>query len=436
MGKNNSDLSNKEMFNLISQEYEKSNFLINAVGQANELVQKLTVLSITVAKEEKIEGQTKLVGTLMGKDLKKLLKKSNNSFYEQVKALTTKRADKQSLLDYYLLIYNDKEQSVTGINVVEKVEFKNGVFKMIFTDAIKPYIWGLRENYTKLSLADSLSLDIYSFRLYELLKSEYDYREWEAKNLKHNYEPNSTYYVRYDLIDLQLKMGLIDANRDDRIIKELMNVSPNYNKIRGYLKENEKKEKEREPDPKRRKYIQKYRTWNAFKSKVLLPAEEELKKKSSSVTFEIFDWDRSGRGGLVTEVILSISNKEKKEESQETIVDESTSVIEPKTSISDAEKYVAFFKAQTLFGTELFSVEEIMLFMDVSNYDFDRIENAFKLLQMQKNEVPSPVGFMKKAIENNWPLPSPRQIPRRNVFTDFPQNTYDFDELEEKLLDN
>lgn len=436
MGKSSSDISYKETFNLISQEYEKANNLINAVGPANELVQKLTVLSISVAKEEVIDGKTKLVATMMGKDLKKILKKTNNSFYEQVKTLTAKRADKQSLLDYYLLIYNDEEESVTGINVVEKVEFKNGIFKMIFTDAIKPYIWGLKDNYTKLSLADALSLDIYSFRIYELLKSEYDYREWEAKNRYHNYEPNSTYYVRYDLIDLQLKIGLIDATRDDRITKELKNTTPDFDKIRGYLRENEQKEKEREADPKRRKYIQKYRTWNAFKTKVLVPAQNGLKEKSSSIVFD-FDPGRSGRGGLVTEVIFSISNKVRVEEkTRETEIDENITVVDEPVQITEAERFTVFFKTQTLLGTSLFSVEEIMMFMEDAKYDYDKIETAYKVLQSQKNTVPNPVGFMRDAIKNSWSIPAPMQRSKKNNFVNFPQNTYDFDELEEKLLDN
>lgn len=435
MGKTKSDLTSKDTFNLISQEYEKANNLINAVGPANELVQKLTVLSISVAKEEEIEGKTKLVATMMGKDLKKILKKTNNSFYEQVKTLTAKRADKQSLLDYYLLIYNDEEQSVTGINVVEKVEFKDGVFKMIFTDAIKPYIWGLKDNYTKLSLADALSLDIYSFRIYEILKAEYDYREWEAKNRYHNYKPNNDYYVRYDLIDLQLRIGLIDATRDDRITKELKNNTPDFDKIRGYLKENEQKEKEREKDPKRRKYIQKYRTWNAFKTKVLVPAQNGLNEKSSSIVFD-FEPGRSGRGGLVTEVTICISSKAKTEEQQEVVVENTTPIVENVTPITEAEKFMIFFKAQTLLGTEMFTPEQILMFMADANNSYDRIESAYKILQMQRNDVPNPVGFMREAIKNEWPLPSAKQSVQKNAFMSFEQNTYDFKDLEEKLLDN
>ncbi len=431
-----SNISSKETFSLLSQEYEKSNNLINAVGQANELVQKLTVVSITVAKEEEIDGNMKLVATIMGQDLKKILKKSNNSFYDQVKILTEKRVDKQSLLDYYLLIYDDKAQRVEGINVVEKVEFNNGVFRMIFTDAIKPYISGLKNNYTKLSLVDALSLDLYSFRLYELLKSEYDIKEWEAKNKYHNYVPNSKYLVRYDLIDLQLKLGLIDANRDDRIKKELKNVTPDFNKIRVYLKENERKEIEREPNPRKRKYIQKYRDWNGFKNKLLIPSQKELEEKSSSIVFD-FDKARTGRGGLVTEITFEISNKQKAAEEQEIVVNNESSVVVEPTPISEAEKYMIFFKVQTLLGTELFKPDEILLLMEDANYDYNRIENAYKILQMQKNEVPKPVGFMRDAIRQGWELPNAatKQKPK-TTFMEFPQEKTDFEELEKLLLDN
>ena len=434
MGRTKSEILSKNTFNLISHEYEKSNNLINAVGPANELVQKLTVLSISVAKEEIVDGKTKLVATIKGIDLKKILKKTNNSFYEQVKTLTTKRADKQSLLDYYLLIYNDEEQSVTGINVVEKVDFRDGVFRMIFTDAIKPYIWGLKDNYTKLSLADALSLDIYSFRIYEILKAEYDYKEWEAKNKYHNYVPNNSYYVRYDLIDLQLRIGLIDATRDDRITKELKNSAPDFDKIRGYLRENETKEKEKESDPKRRKYIQKYRTWNAFKTKVLVPAQKGLEEKSSSIIFD-FTPERSGRGGLVTEVTICISNKNKIEELPETIIENDTSSNEKNTQISEAEKYMIFFKIQTLVGTSLFTPEQILMFMEDADNDYDKIETAFKIFQTQKNDIPNPVGFMREAIKQEWVMGKPKEN-KKNSFMNYMQNTYNFEELEEKLLDN
>lgn len=436
MGRAKSDLSSKDTFNLISQEYEKSNSLINAVGPANELVQKLTVLSICVAKEEVIDGKTKLVATMAGKDLKKVLKKTNNSFYDQVKILTKKRADKQSLLDYYLLIYDDDQKKVMGINVVEKVIFENGVFKMIFTDSIIPYIYGLKDNYTKLSLADALSLDIYSFRLYEILKAEYDYREWEAKNKYHNYEPNSSYSVRYDLIDLQLKIGLIDANRDDRITKELRNSVPDFDKIRGYLKENEIKEKEREKNPKQRKYIQKYRTWNSFKTKVLDPAQQELYEKSSSIIFD-YEEHKTRRGGLTTGITFCVSKKSREEEQTEVAVDENESVVEETLQISETEKYMIFFKTQTLLGTELFSAEDILLFMTDANYNYERIEKAFKILQMQKNDIPSPVGFMRDAIRNKWLMPSPMKKPSKNTFISYTQNdSGDLNNLEELLLDN
>ena len=146
VSKNNNSVENS--LALISRDYEKSNDLINGVGQANTLVHKLSIVCISQAKEE---NDGTLVATIQGQWLKIIFEKNNsNSFYDNVKAVLHKRADKQSLLDYYLLVYDDEEKKVKGINVVDTADFQNGTLKVYFTKGIKPYIWNLQNNYTKL----------------------------------------------------------------------------------------------------------------------------------------------------------------------------------------------------------------------------------------------------------------------------------------------
>ena len=249
----------------------------------------------------------------------------------------------------------------------------------------------------------------------------------------HTYVPNDTYEIVYDLIDLQLRINLIDAARDERITREISKVQPNYDKIRKWLSENVDQEKKRESDPKKRNYIQKYRDWNSFNNKVLKPAKKELEEKTS-IRFESFPV-RTGRGGLTTAVRFKIYKnliEEQQKETTEEVVD-----IQP-VEISEAEKYTIVFKTQTLLGTEKFTMQNVIDIAKDASYDYSKIETAYKLMNNSRTTIDSPVAFMRAMVKKEITVSEPIKAKKKtkNSFNDFPQNTYNFGELENLLLDN
>lgn len=428
----NNSITVEDSLALLSRDYDKSNDLINAIGQANTLVHKLTIICISLAKER---NDGSLATKVPGRWLKFVFGKDNsNSFYDNIKDVLHKRADKQSLLDYYLLCYDDEQKKVRGINVVDTAEFKNGELEVIFTSGIKPYIWNLQNNYTKLSLAEAMSLkEVYSIKLYEILKAAYNYEEWIAKNKLHTYIPNNSYEIVYDLIEIQLRLNLIDAARDERITREISKVQPDYDKIRKYLAENVEKEKNREPDPKKRNYIQKYRDWSSFRTKVLNPGKKELEEKTS-ICFEAKPV-RTGRGGLTTAVRFKIYKNllhpELEEEKEKVIVEE-------QPEISEVEKYSLAFKVQTLLGTENFTMDNVLDILKDAGYVYEKVETAYNLMKKSKTTIDNPTGYMRSLIKGNATASEPikPKEKKKSGFGNFPQNTYDFNELEDLLLDN
>lgn len=428
----NNSVTVEDSLALLSRDYDKSNDLINAIGQANTLVHKLSIICIALVKER---NDGSIAAKIPGRWLKIIFGKNNsNSFYDNIKDVLHKRADKQSLLDYYLLCYDDEQKKVRGINVVDTAEFKNGELEVIFTAGIKPYIYNLQNNYTKLSLAEAMALkEVYSIKLYEILKAAYNYEEWIAKNKLHTYVPNDSYEVVYDLIEIQLRMNLIDAARDERITREISKVQPDYNKIRKWLAENVEKEKERESDPRKRNYIQKYRDWSSFNTKVLKPAKKELEEKTS-ICFESFPV-RTGRGGLTTAVRFKIYKNllcQDVEENNEEVV------VEEQPELSEAEKYAIAFRVQTLLGTEHFTMQNVLDILKDASYDYDKVENAYKIMQKSRTTIENPTGYIRRLIKDGAISSEPISLKKekKNRFNDFPQNSHDFEELENLLLDN
>lgn len=396
-------------FNVLSgRHYKKSNALINSKGKANLLAQKLFAVGIQQAVEDEKTGI--LESVMYGTDLKKIFGTTNSgSFYDKIKALVNPVKNKPSLLDWRVIFTDDESKKIEAINVIMDCSFENGVLKIRYNDKVNKQIKDLQANYTVLSLAETIPLSsIYSFKLYEILKSEYDKQDCIAKK-NGTWKPNTVYVVEIDITDLKLRFGIIDASTSIEITNALKQENPDFKKIEKLADELVNSL----PDNLRKEHI-KYKRFDNFKKQAIEIPKKELAEKTSIY----FDYEpiRSGRGGKTTAIRFYIHKK----------LNEANSV--DKVKLSDEEKDNFLDDLIDLFEGKIKKTKDRRAIAEAANYNYDLIEEKYKLSQTQN--IDNLVGWLISAIKEDY------QKPISTI-----KNNYDFEESdtvydEELLLDN
>ncbi len=411
MGRKKKDAPDSYDLSLLSgKSYQKSNSLINAKGRSSLMAQKLFAIGIQQAEEDE---RGILSATIRGTDLRRIFGNTNGSFYDEIKSLVEPVKGRPSILDWRVVYTNDTTKEIEAMNVITDCKFKDGVLKFRFNDKVNEQVWQLKSNYTIFSLTETIPLkSIYSFRMFELLKAEYDKQEWMAKK-KGTYVKDDTYISEVNLTDLKLKLGIIDPSASAIITEALRKENPDYKKI--------------EDAAQLQKDAIKYKRFADFRAATIDVAQKELAEKTS-ISFD-YEQIKEGRGGKTTGIRFFIHQNRK-----DTVEEEVVEVEEEKT-ISEVEKYTIAFQAQTLLGTEYFTMEDILVIIKAANYDIERIQQAAKLMKKTKTVIENPTGWMINAIKKEYRQPQKRTT-TANRFNVFPQNSYDFEKLEEELLDN
>lgn len=390
---------------LFGKQYQKSNALVHSKGRASSVAYKLFALGIHKVKEE--PGTGILYAELYGTELRKIFKKNGGSFYEQIKQAVTPIKDRESLLDYRVVFFDDITKRIEAINVVTDCKFEKGILSMRFNNKVNDQIYRLNSNYTVFSLEELIPLkNIYSIKLYELLKSEYDYQYYIQ--FKKNTKPtcNPTYCFEINLIDLKLQLGIININANDELLKAVEQINPDFELIHRLATSQHD--------------YNKYYDFGAFKRTVLDVPQKELEKKTSMrFTYETITAGKGGRVVAIRFFINKVTNDEN-----------ITSIKEEKNVLMDDEKMEIIFEVKTLVGND-FSAKEIREITELAKYDFDKVKNAYSLMQANVTKIDSPIAWMKSAIKDGYEKPK-----AKNSFNNFKQNSYDFEELEKKLLDN
>ena len=86
------------------------------------------------------------------------------------------------------MVIEDDKGNFEVLAMITNARYENGVFTVTFNKVIAPYIINIKGNYTSYSLANVLRFKCdYSFRIYELIKSE----AWHLKKGDMN-----DYYVK------------------------------------------------------------------------------------------------------------------------------------------------------------------------------------------------------------------------------------------------
>ncbi|WP_027203883.1 replication initiation protein [Butyrivibrio fibrisolvens] len=400
--------------------YKKSNFLITSKYKSSILENK--ILSIALANADDIHEESEgLVYEIAVSDLKRKMNisKSYGSFYDKLDDAA------KSMTGRTIGTSNKKNRTFDYISVVTRATSKDGIFRIIFNPALKDNIIDIKDKFTVLKLSTMLSFkSSYSLRLYELLKDELQEIKWQqdrdaitlGKKNTYRQENLFKYETSIGLAELKLEMGVVNAELD-KVKRVLQGKNPDYEKAVASSPE------------------QIFKSWSDFRRRVLEKATEEINEKTDlHVDFEA---DKAGRGGKVVGVTFIITDSKSYKNSNAGIKTESSDVFMDDLGdpyIVEAEELDIddLIDKVRMIISENLKTKEIKSILQAADNDISKIKEAYELACKQ-SEIENLVGWMISAIKNGYTATPKR---KNNTYSDFEQNTYDYELLEDELRAN
>lgn len=378
---------------LISRDdYSKSNFLISAKYNSSLLENKLLAISFADLDHLHMEENGVLVSEIPANTIRKLLGSKSGSFYDQLdnaaqgmtsRSIGAKDPDKNKF-DYYAFII--------------RAQYENSTFRIYFNPFMKDYLVNLKTKFTRLSLTTMLSFkSVYSFRLYELLKSE-----------AYKSRP-----ISYSVSELKLELGVVNAELDavQRFLKG--NETPDYDKAI-----------EKSPE-------KHYENWRDFRKYVIEVAIEEINESPKTGIVVSYDTVKHGRGGKVHQIIFTV------EDCEDTMTEISSKpVVEP---LSDDEKIDRLFLVRDILEKAGLSAKDIRAIAEAAEYDVDKVQKAWAIAESQSSPIDNIVGWLIKAIQEDYDRSAKDNTSdnkRKSSKDSFMQNSYDFEEIERQFRAN
>ncbi len=382
---------------IVSRSYKKSNELINAMGKGTALSQKLFAIGM---QNIRVDETNNVVATIYGSELRKMFNSSSGSLYEHIEALCDRQIKGATIFDWNLLMKDRENGKIEAHQVVTDASFKNGTLVLRYNNYLTDKIVNLQKDYTVLSLAETLSLkSVYSLRLYEMLKSAYDYQRAITKR-------QGELVVEYDLTELKLELGIITSGGSKEIKAELEKENPDYEKIEMLADKTGQT---------------KYKEYKIFNRNVLSKAKEELNKKTSiQVDYEPI---KSGRKTVGIRFF---------------VIKKDPSILNPNKVVKVNNDEVLDQLIDLMHDT--FKLREIKEIAEEAEYNYEKIEKAYEYMKNYSKEIEVPVAFMKECIRNEYYLQKKGKAKASSgSFSQFDQRTYsnyDFEELERLLREN
>lgn len=410
----------------------KSNPLIQSLGNPSALANKIMLASLVHAeirdpsrpspllskedwkriKEKATADYTKgLVAIFPQSEIKQLSKKSNSgSYYKYLNELLntdprSKIEGFKALQNQWNVIFSNKgfHETVSLITACAYDEDTRMVFvKFSDEEKIQNHLYGLKGNYTVLSYKKMMQFKTnYASRMYEIVKSRIDYEEAKTKVIKPRYE------FTYNIAHLKYMIGVLNPFYSGETIKMLGVSNPDYDATAELIKG--------EGMPK----------WYDFKRNCL----EKCKKEINAITEFNFDYDAGkpkGRGGKIVDVTLYVERKEP-------LVELSNNLL------TEDDVFDLIDQIRELLTVKLSSAN-IKELLKIADYDIDKVKAAIGAYNDYKEELDDypdrAMGYLVKALKEGWKAKPEKTPIIKNNFNNFSQNQYDFDELEQLLVDN
>jgi len=348
------------------QRVYKGREIITAKYKASLLENKLTSIALSRLS---MEGDTP-VATLYPSEIKKLLgRQSDTNIYK--KLISTAK----TMTGHQMVIEDDKG-NFEVLAMITNARYENGVFTVTFNKVIAPYIINIKGNYTSYSLANVLRFKCdYSFRIYELIKSE----AWHLK--KGDMED---YYVKeYGLSELKCMIGVV--NMDEAKVKRAKQNGASWDKIVEIA--NEKS----------------FNEWGDFRRRVLDRAKKELKEQCD-VKFD-YDPVAAGRGGKIVAVKFIISWNNPGEKVIEAISAKKKQVEETNNQYENMTLQKLSKQMEDLVGHNGLSESDIRAFLKEALHDENEVIRAIKLADSQTTPLSNYTGWIISCIRDHYEEP-------------------------------
>lgn len=333
----------------------RSNKLILSRYSATLIENKIMALAFKRVKPNE-NGNPMVVFTT--DEIRRLTGIKGNGFYDRLKMAAA------GLMNKMIYMEDEQSHSFSFINLVQKAEYREGRFTVVFTNESKALLYDLKSNFTSMSIDTLFSFKTnHGYRLYELLKV-HEYKVGED---------NKPIEVVYPLSDLKLQLNCINTE-EKRVKVELMQARPNYDKIVNEL-DTEKK----------------FETWYEFRRGVLEKAVREINQLTElSVDYKPI---RTGRGGKTTAVRFYLKRKESISENK------TISISSDASARSELAEQV-----RDMIQDVRLSKKDCISLLKASDNNIDKIRSAYELAKKQDG-IENFVGWMIAAIKNGYEEP-------------------------------
>lgn len=355
----------------------------------------------------------------------------NSSVYSQIRTAAFE------ITNMKIWVEDPNKERFAIVNLFESAVYDHGLLRITLTEYARRNITNLKKNFSSIQMKYLMSFGSnqkrqqktnYSLRLYEILHT----------HLFKATKERGRYSFKMLLTDLRLSIGVIDPS-DPGIRNFIQN-----GKILGM------------PDTDLEKYAENkesiaFSRYAAFNERVLRPAQKEICSKTDLC----FDYkeERVGRGHVVVAVIFTIWRN------PEFVVEE------------DADISLKLIRQIEKIIDEPIKTSDIENILSAAGNDLNKVRNAYELSKMSKTKIRNLPAWLIAAIREQWKIdddagnypmehglleemrnsefaesqikPNDKQkkkvAPRkkyRNEFNNFPQNEYDFEQLEKEILSN
>lgn len=157
-----------------------------------------------------------------------------------------------------------------------------------------------------------------------------------------------------------------------------------------------------------------------FKNKVILQAQKELKNKTDIY----FEFEELKTGRKVTSIKFTIHSNKNNITGDEIAV--AVASEEPQLNFNDIDNIKI---VKSIINENIADIEASKI-LNIANGNIEKIREKYAIIS-RFNKINNVVGAMIKALQENWTTTERTKV---NTFTDYEQRSYDYGELEKKLL--
>lgn len=322
--------------------------------------------------------------------------KSNDHTYDQIRTAINRLMNKGALITI------THGSATLWIHLITSAVYDAGCVTIKLNDDITPYLHDIKKPYTKIQLSTCMRLggkkpnvssSSFSIRLYEILRTR-----------KYLLEHNDAIAVTLSLAELKIRTGLVPIDDSCQKIIDSCGFTDESLHILG--------------NP--------YPNWTDFRRSVLDPAIEEI-NNYGSISVEYVP-KKVGKAKKVVAVNFVIRKKD------------ASNADDPAGIVKDED-----LQAVKDIIPERLSDYALSEILKAAGGDLLRIQNAYNLACSQSKPVRDLARWMITAIKGKWRADDPPvSIPGssgtsrayKNPFNNFEQNEYDFDALENEIVNN